>query len=83
MWFYFVFCTASRLNNFQIGTTSTSPAEVAPALDNYDVCSRQLEALEPGRYKTFSCPHLARYVIIQLRGIGILTLCEVEVFEGW
>ena len=77
------FCTAPRLNNFQIGTTSISPAVEAPWLYNYAVCATRSGSLGAGAYETFICSAQARYVIIQLRWRGYLTLCEVEVFGGW
>ena len=76
------FFSAYRLKNFQIGTTNTSPEQVTPAVNNYDVCATYRSAMGQGQYMYFSCTAQARYVIIQLKGRDILTLCEVEVFEG-
>ena len=68
-----------RLSNFVIGT---SLSLVHPALDNYAVCVTRVEAVGRGRTQTFGCRARARYVIIQLQGSDVLTLCEVQVFAG-
>ena len=78
----FAFSTATRLANFQIGTTNTSPQAQAPAIGNYQACAHVGGALGAGETRSIACNGKGRYVIVQLKGRNYLTLCEVEVFGG-
>ena len=82
-------CTDTRLTDFDIGTTITSPTETAPDNTrqgkNYQSCYHydlQQSYLYQGEYKIFRCYSISRYVIVQLEKEAVLTLCEVEVFGG-
>ena len=77
------FCAGDRLRNFVIATTNNDPFGDRPVhRTNYDVCATEDGALKKGEYKEYECVATAAYLIIQLRGKGYLTLCEVEVFGG-
>ena len=78
----FTFSTATRLSNFQIGTTNTSPQARAPAIGNYQACAHVGGALAAGETRSITCNGKGRYVIVQLKGRNYLTLCEVEVYGG-
>ena len=78
----FIFLSANRLANFQIGTTNVSPDTTAPAVGSYDACAHSDGALGAGETKSFDCAAKGRYVIVQLKGSNYLTLCEVQVFGG-
>ena len=54
-----------------------------PNTKNYDICHTQKKALDDGETRTFDCIAMARYVIIQFKGIsGFLSLCKVKVIQG-
>ena len=78
----FTFSTATRLSNFQIGATNTSPQARAPAIGNYQACAHVGGALAAGETRSITCNGKGRYVIVQLKGRNYLTLCEVEVYGG-
>ena len=76
-----------RLHDFNVGVTNTTPtvASPNPSPRNYDLCGVYSGAVCGGGSVTVVCPvgTRGRYVLIQIPGSAeILTLCEVEVFEG-
>ena len=73
---------AWRLSNIRIGTTDVSPLSSAPDLTNYELCATHDEPLGAAVTQTFLCGSYGRYLIIQLQKMEILTLCEVQIFEG-
>ena len=80
-----------RLSNFTIGVTNASPDSVAPSVSgpNYDVCTAKsgIHGSQITLTVTYMCttvcgapwPPQGRYVIVQLKGTDVLTLCEVMV----
>ena len=73
------FILDERLKRFYIGSSNDV---IIPALNNYNVCVSWEPAIPSGWTQTFGCKTVGRYVIIQIKGEGILTLCEVMVFAG-
>ena len=60
----------------------TSPWEVTPSPDNYDVIAHQTGPVAPGAtvtYRSDAGPLSGRYLVIQILGKEYLTLCEVTV----
>ncbi len=52
------------------------------SFDDNAVCHYQAAALGAAETRTFPCDDIyGRYVIIQIQAVGILTLCEVAVYE--
>ena len=62
--------------------TDINPSVAAPTIGGYYVCATQKNALLSGETKDFACTGKDRYVIVQLKGENVLTLCEVEVYGG-
>ena len=79
------FCyIAERLGNFHIGVTSADPKAVVPSVSNYPLCAAYPGIIGSGATADVTCnPGVAgRYVIVQLKALTYLTLCEVQVFTG-
>ena len=83
-----VFFVAERLKHFIIGTSNRDMDWYpGPTLHksgkrtNYEVCAVQKGSLGTGTTR-FECGTKGRYLIIQMKEFGILTLCEVEAYEG-
>ena len=62
--------------------SDVSPVEQDPTLDSYTVCATQEEPLPSGVFTDFQCGAEGRYLIVQRKDSDILTICEVEVYEG-
>ena len=80
----FYFPVGDRLSNVHVGITDTSPNDVTPSLDNYDVCATYLDSVGAAATVTLFCAEgtAGRYLIVQLEKQEQLSLCEVEVFIG-
>ena len=70
---------AERLKMLRIGTTNTSPEDVSPNLNNFELCANEDEALGESEIRTFSCTTAGRYFVLLLEQYQYLTLCEVKV----
>ena len=71
-----------RLSKFRIGLTDVSPEEQVPTPSNIDVCASQDAAMNEAETKAFSCLGKGRYLVVVLEATEVLTLCEVQVYEG-
>ena len=71
---------AQRLADFQIRMTNRNPVVTAPLVGDNIACASQKNALGAGETKEFACVATGRYVLVQLKGENVLTLCEVEVY---
>ena len=72
-----------RLHDVLIGVSDNHPQSVRPNLDNFDVCVRIDGAVPQGAKVSYTCDRVGRYVIVQLDALyEVLSLCEVEVYEG-
>ena len=70
------------LADFQIGLTNDNPRNKEPVIGGYYVCAKHVQPLLSGETKEWACMGKNRFVIVQLKGDAILTLCEVEVYGG-
>ena len=67
---------------FQIGLTNNHPRELEPVIGHYHVCVNHEQPLSSEETNEWACMGKTRFVIVQLKGDGVLTLCEVEVYGG-
>ena len=69
-----------RLHDVKVGLSNSSHTESVPAPNNYELCASHPGQL--GAITDIECttPTLAQYVVVQIMGTEVLTLCEVVVF---
>ena len=76
----FALISAHRLHSLHIGVTLNNPGTPTPG--TYSLCGQHPGILDP--FTVITCSHhiRGRYVIVQIASqLGILTLCEVEVYQ--
>ena len=72
-------CTAERLNDFIVGVANSADTPMISP-QNYETCATFPGIARAQADITCTTSVLGRYVIVQLRNQGLLTLCEVQVF---
>ena len=76
----FALISAHRLHSLHIGVTLKNPGSPTPG--TYSLCGQHPGILDPYTVITCSYHIRGRYVIVQIASqLGILTLCEVEVYQ--
>lgn len=66
--------TGGRLADFDIVLLKVDPRV------SKSVCAYKTGAMQLGGLESFKCNGIARYVSIRKKNMGVLTLCNVEVF---
>jgi len=86
--FWFGCFSENRLSNLYVGLTNTYPNVTRPTIGNYPICAYYPNYPAASSTTRINCATnvaAGRFLIIQLSSLGndgILTLCEVQVFEG-
>ena len=67
-----------------IGTTDVHPDVTPPSLQNIDICVALIDTFIPaGQTVSYPCNRTGQFLAVVLNvDRQILTLCEVEVYEG-